>query len=127
MKLEDFDIDFNEWPGAWEGIEEDVEPGERIVKEVFIPYFQFLVESGLTKKTVKRHISNIWLLGGEIIRGLYFEEDGFRDSPALELVLHSVDCGEAPTLPRYHSEDRQRTFDSSCKKLYKFLINIELK
>jgi hypothetical protein len=66
------------------------------------------------------HRDNLWLLGGEIIRDLH-QELRLRRRPAYELVTSAVDGGEGPLLYGCTSEQEQRSFDSTCKKLYKFL------
>lgn len=40
----------------------------------------------------------------------------------MEWVVAAVDGGEGPLLHGYSSESEQRSFDSTCKKLYRFLI-----
>jgi len=59
----------HEWPSSWMGDDRDLAPGEELV-ECFTPFLLHLAQSGLSKKTVQKHIDNLWLLGGEIIRDL---------------------------------------------------------
>ncbi len=121
MKLEDICDDFENWPESWAGDDEDVEPSVRMVNEVFLPFFEQLVDIGLTRKTIRKHIDNIWSLGGEIVRSFYFEEEDLRSKTARELVLMYVTDNEGPLLSHGQSGAEQRSFDSSCKKLFKFL------
>lgn len=67
MKISDICRDFEEWPDSWEGESRDKEYGERICMEMK-PFIEALIEKGLTKETIKRHMDYLWLLGGEIIR-----------------------------------------------------------
>ena len=60
----------------------------------------------------------MWALGGEFIRNLH-SDSSLRKKP-VELVLRQmIEYGE-PLF--YHgSEDQQRSFDSTCRKLRRFL------
>ena len=51
------------------GFEKDLPPGEKLVA-CFRPFLEHLVASGLSRKSVCKHIDNLWVLGGEIIRDL---------------------------------------------------------
>ena len=56
-------------PRSWMGWEKDVPPGEKLVAR-FRPFLEALVVSDLSPKTIQRHVDNLWLLGGDIIRDL---------------------------------------------------------
>ena len=49
------------------GIEKDQPYGQGIL-DVMRPFVDNLIAKGLSKKTIRRHMDNMWLLGGEIIR-----------------------------------------------------------
>ena len=51
------------------GIEKDLPPGEQLVA-YFRPFIEHLASSSLSPKTIRRHVDNLWILGGEIIRDL---------------------------------------------------------
>lgn len=87
---------------------------------MFKPFLLHLLSQGLTRKTFNLHRDNLWLLGGEIIRDLH-EVPALRKRPAQELVISAVEGGEGPLLYGCTSEQEQRSFDSTCKKLYRFL------
>lgn len=108
-----------EWPTKWHYEERDLIPGEDIVA-VFKPFLFHLLEQDLSRKTRNLHRDNLWLLGGELIRELH-ETPKMRKRPAIEWVTAAVDGGEGPLLHGYSSEQEQRSFDSTCKKLYRFL------
>lgn len=112
--------EIDNWPNSWKFDDGDIEIGERIVHNVFIPFFHNLIEAGLSKRTIQRHISNIWLLGGEIIEIVY-EEEEFRKLDELSLVLRFIDDEGGPLSKHNDTEEEMRSFDSSCKKLYKYL------
>src|SRR4051812_17274452 len=68
--------DLAEWPERWMGEEKDLPPGRRLVA-YFLPFLLDLATSGLSKKTIRTHVDNMWLLGGEIVRDLN-EEPSLR-------------------------------------------------
>ena len=37
----------------------------------FRPFLEHLVELELSRKTIRKHVNNLWLLGGEITRDLH--------------------------------------------------------
>lgn len=100
------------------GEEKDLLPGRRLV-EFFTPFLLHLVESGLAKRTIRNHVDNIWVLGGEIIRDVN-EEPRRRKLTAEQLVRKVIDDEGGPLI---HNgwEDEQRSFDSTCRKFYRFL------
>src|SRR6267142_6125824 len=57
------------WPRSWMGWEKDLPPGEKLVA-CFRPFIEHLASSSLSRKTIRKHIDNLWILGGEIIRDL---------------------------------------------------------
>ena len=78
-----------------------------------------LAVSGLSKKTIKKHVDNMWLLGGEIIRDVN-ENPSLRKGTAQMLVLHVIHLDGGPLI---HNgwEDDQRSLDSTCRKFFRFL------
>jgi hypothetical protein len=101
------------------GLEKDLPPGERLVA-CFRPFLEDLASTSLSRKTVRRHIDNLWVLGGEIIRDLH-------DTPSLRRkdmahVLRDVTGDDGgPLIHGGDSEEDQRSFDSTCRKLHRFL------
>jgi len=99
------------------GVEKDVPPGEELVA-CFLPFIESLAFSSLSPKTIRRHIANLWLLGGEIIRDLNFDP-GLRKIPAARLVAKVIHEDGGPLL--YNgTEEEQRSFDATCRKLHRF-------
>lgn len=122
-KITDYCKNTDEWPNSWKREKRDIEVGERILRNIFIPFFRFLIEKQFTKKTIKKHTNNIWLLGGELIDRVEQEEE-LRTLNELELVLKFVDSRGGPYSNHIDSESEMISFDSSCKKLYKYLKSI---
>ncbi|MCW2312072.1 hypothetical protein [Rhodoferax antarcticus] len=111
--------DLATWPRGWCGEERDVIAGEQIVA-VFTPFLLDLLAQGLSRKTRNLHRDNLWLLGGEIIRDIN-ETPKLRKRVVGELVREVVANDEGPLIHGGFSEQEQRSFDSTCKKLNRFL------
>jgi len=115
--------EINKWPNSWEGIREDVEYGHKIVK-LMKPFIKQLLDSSYSPKTTKEHIDNLWLLGGHIIKHInFYEEDRNKDS--LLLLTRFIDSFDGPTISDL-SEYEQISFDRTCRKFYKYLVQNEL-
>ena len=100
------------------GDERDLVPGQMIVL-YFMPFLLHLAGSGLTKKTVQKHVDNLWILGGEIIRDLQ-ETPKLRKKPVGELIDILLE-NDGPLLYHCDSEEQQRSFESTCRKLRRYL------
>ena len=99
------------------GLEKDLPPGEQLIA-IFRPFLEYLAASDLSPKTIQRHVDNTWALGGEFIRDLH-SDSSLRKKPVERLLLQMIEYG-GPVL--YHGgEDEQRSFDSTCRKLRRFL------
>ena len=117
--------DFYEWPEAWMGFDEDIVTGENILKGI-IPFIENLAEQGLSQKTIKSHMDNLWFLGSEIIRAVHFDEDQRKLSP-IELLLEHVSEIGGPYVHQWDPQDKTdrsniKSYDASCRKLYNFLL-----
>ena len=99
------------------GLEKDLPPGEQLIA-LFRPFLEHLAASDLSPGTIQKHVDNVWALGGEFIRDLH-NNPSLRKKP-VDLVLHRMIEYAGPLL--YHGgEDQQRSFDSTCRKLRRFL------
>ena len=112
--------DLDAWPDSWMIDQPDRTMGKAIVT-VLTPFIEHLIKQGLTKSTLKRHIDNLWALGGEIITGINWDES-LRKLPAKDLVINAIDEEGGPLLRNPLNPEDQKPFDSTCKKLYKFLM-----
>lgn len=99
-------------------MEKDLPPGEQLLA-CFRPFIAHLAASSLTPKTIRRHVDNLWRLGGEIIRHLNY--DPFLRKLAAERLLRKVVYEDGGPLLYDGSEDEQRSCDSICRKLHRFL------
>lgn len=117
--------DFYEWPDAWMGFDEDLFTGN-IILQAFAPFIKNLVNEGLSKKTIKGHMENLWFLGSEIIRGVHFDEGQRKLSPKELLLEHVSDAG-GPYVHQWDPKDKTdnnkiRAYDATCRKLYSFIM-----
>ena len=113
--------ELDDWPKAWMGLPSDLELGQRLV-EAMRPFVVALIADGLTIGTVGRHLNGLWLLGGHIVADASDTDD--PDLQALdgrELLLRYIDDESGPLVRHLHTEDDQRQFDSTCRKLHRFL------
>jgi hypothetical protein len=98
----------------------DLLPGQQIVA-CFKPFLRHLLSSNLSAKTLRKHRDNLWLLGGEIIADLH-ERPRLRKRPMAQVVLAALDDEGGPLICHGQlDEQQQRSFDTTCRKLYGFV------
>jgi len=110
--------DFYEWPERWKGFPEDVPYGEGIIA-IYKPFVDELL-SRLSRNTVKRHLDNLWLLGGELIRKINMNPELRKKTP-MDLLLDNVDETGGPYCRHLDSEEEMIAYEATCKRLSKFL------
>jgi hypothetical protein len=110
--------DLQDWPRSWMGFAKDIFPGEKLVA-CFRPFLEHLIGLNLSRKTIRKHVDNLWMLGGEIIRDLN-ETPSLRKVPVEDLLLDVLKEG-GPLLYHSDSEEQQRSFESTCRKFLRFL------
>jgi hypothetical protein len=110
----------DQWPDSWAGVAEDKPFGASLVAELR-PFVIHLQTLGLSRKTVRRHLDNLWVIGCEIIRKLNYEPDLRKTTPR-QLLLDTVAAGEAP-LVRDAGEAGQRSSDATARRLLRFLFS----
>ena len=118
--LEQYCRGLDGWPRSWMGWEKDLPPGEKLVA-CFRPFLEALVASDLSPKTIQKHVDNLWALGGEIIRDLN-QNPSLRKKSIEQILDDRIDDEGGPLVYALESEEsQQRSFDSTCRKLYRFL------
>ena len=101
-------------------MEKDVPPGARLVN-CFRPFIEYLVTSSdLSRKTIQKHVDNLWVLGGEIIRDLNYTPS-LRKKSTRQILSTVIGEDGGPLIHGGNSEEQQRSFDSTCRNLYRFL------
>jgi hypothetical protein len=111
--------DLENWPHSWRFEQRDVAPGQRIV-EFLKPFLLHLLSLGLSRKTLNKHRDNLWILGGELIRVVQ-EDSTLRKWPLQHLILSVLHDVGGPSIYHRTSEEEQRSFDCTCRRLYRFL------
>ena len=101
------------------GLEKDVPPGEKLVA-CFRPFLEHLTSTSLSRKTIRKHVDHLWVLGGEIIRDLH-ETPSLRRKSIEQILFAVIDDEGGPLIHGGSSEEQQRSFDSTCRKLHRFL------
>ena len=99
----------------------DLAPGQQLV-DTFRPFLRHLQALTLSSKTLRKHRDNLWLLGGEIISRLH-ETPRLRKRPALHVVSEAIDDEGGPIISHGSSEEQQLSFDVTCRKFHRFLVN----
>ena len=117
-RIDDYCKDLAEWPRSWMGLPEDLVPGEKMVA-YFRPFLEHLIDLGLSRKTIRKHVDNLWVLGGEMIRDLH-QTPSLRKVPIETLVFQVIQDG-GPILYHNDSEEQERSFESTCSKFRRFL------
>ena len=111
--------DIEEWPESWMIDRPDLATGQAILT-VLEPFIQHMVNQGLSRRTLKRHIDNLGALGGEVISKVNADPSQ-RKLSARSLVLDAIDEEGGPLLNFGYSPETQESLDRTCRKLYRFL------
>ena len=116
--------DLDQWPGSWAYEPLDIPSGLRMV-EYFTPFLRGLLALHRSHQTLRQHRDNIWALGGEVISQLQIDS-GLRRQPIEQLVLTLIGDDGGPLLSHGQSDAAQRSFDATCRKLFRFLTTREI-
>ena len=109
----------DEWPDSWTMQEKDKELGEELVK-IFRELLLALHLQGLAQRTIDRHCSNLWILGGEAVRE-WNTPTLSRDASALQLLQDIVSEEGGPLLRGQLVEGESQAFDATCRRLFRYL------
>ena len=122
--LQSYCPDLDQWPGSWAYEPRDILYGLRMV-ECVKPFLRELLALPLSRKTLRQHRDNIWVLGGEVIRQLQMDS-GARRRSIEQLLFNLIGDDGGPLLSHGQSEAEQRSFDATCRKLFRFLTAPEI-
>lgn len=112
-------LDIDHWPHRWHIEPRDLRPSERML-DVFKPFLFWLLDQGLSRKTLRTHRDHINALGAEIIRRLDLHPE-LRKKPIMRVLTESVGEDGGPLMYPRRTEAEQRAFDSTCRKFHRFL------
>jgi len=117
--LEKWCSDLQNWPQSWAGDQDDVITGEKLT-QVFRGYLLDLISIGRSRKTIKKHATYLWCLGGEIIRDTneYGADSSLSDGG---LLLRYINSDGGLYWPYASSESDLLQYDSVCRMLYKYV------
>ena len=112
------DADIEKWPDSWAGFPRDKKCGH-----AFLPlmkeFIDYLKAQNLSPKTINKHIDNLWLLGGAIIGEINLD-NSMRKLEPLDLIFEvTIEEGG----PMLKDKRGQPSFDATCRKFRKFLID----
>ena len=111
--------DFRKWPQRWKGVSEDVPFGEKII-DILRPFVEDLMVRKYTENTIRKHIDNLWLLGGELVREINMNPE-LRNSDALDVLMKNIGPDGGPLCRHLETEAELASFDTTCRKFFKFL------
>ena len=111
--------DLDEWPESWQVEPPDIVVGQQIV-QVLTPFLIHLLDAGLAKATLRRHRDNLCMLGGELIRRRY-DDDELARLDAKDALLHLIEADEAPLIWPTITEYAQNSLDATARKLNRFM------
>jgi hypothetical protein len=114
-------LDIDQWPHRWRVEDRDLRSGEQMLV-LFKPFLLHLLNLGLARKTLRLHRDHLCALGGEIIRRLH-EDPQLRRRSIERVLADNLEEDGGPLIYPTISEAEQRSFDSTCRKLFRFLLD----
>lgn len=125
QKPADYFDDFLQWPTQWMISDDDLPIGQRLLT-LFEPFIDTLIKEGRSAKTVRNHVAHLKILGAEIVRRLNEGDEDKRTLPPKPLLLAYIEEEYGPLVHQWDpnvraDEAHQRSFDATCRKLYKFI------
>jgi hypothetical protein len=115
-------LDIDHWPSGWSRERRDLLVAERLMS-IFQAFLFYLLDQGLSRKTLLLHRDHIRVLGEEVIRRL---KPDLRRRNMVPVLSVFIDEDGGPVIyPPTDSPD-QRSFDTTCLKLRSFLLDSKL-
>lgn len=114
-------LDIDGWPHSWRVEAGDLRCGEQLL-DIFKPFLFWLLDQPISHKTLRLHRDHLSALGGEIIRQLNLHPN-LRRKPIVSVLFESLGEDGGPLIYPRKSESEQRSFDSTCRKLHRFLLD----
>ena len=111
--------DLDDWPGSWQVEPEDIVVGQQIVRAL-TPFLLHRLDRGLAKATVRRHRNKHWLLGAELIRCRY-DDDELARQDVRDAIRQQIGRDGGPLMWARITESEQDSLDATCRKLNRFV------
>jgi hypothetical protein len=112
--------DLKTWPNSWQIEPGDVAIGQRVVTAL-TPFLLDLLHHGLAGKTLARHRDHLWMLGGEVI-GRRHDDADLCKRPVEDVLFDLIEEEGGPLIWPNITESKQKAFDATCRKLYRFHV-----
>lgn len=113
------------WEDDWH-----IESGDKVLAGKLLPIFEAYLKSlqkkGVAKSTFNRHKSACHAIGGYIIdRVFHYQWDKYKESEQGEdILLRYLDGYDGPLIHQ-DNESWQREVDTTSRKLYTFIKNLD--
>lgn len=107
------------WPESWSVEPRDIAPGKQLLDDGLKPFLLYLLDSGLSRKTLITHRDNLWILGGEMISAFH-DDPSLRKSSVEVWLDNAIGPEGGPLMHEQISERIQQSFDSTCRRFYRF-------
>jgi hypothetical protein len=112
-------LNIDHWPTAWL-----VEPGDLARGQVMVGPFKVFLKDQLqtprSSKTLRVHRDNLHALGGQMIR-IWYDMPYLRKRGIMRMLLEAIGDDGGPIVYPPLTEADQRSFDSTCKLLHRFI------
>jgi hypothetical protein len=113
-------LDIDPWPQAWRVETQDLAPGKLLV-DIFKVFLVHQLSLGRARKTLRLHRDHLFTLGGQIIRILH-EKPLLRRRGIVRVLGEAIDDDGGPIIYPPLTESEQRSFDSTCRLLHRFML-----
>lgn len=94
--LAEYCPDLAQWPQRWQKDEQDITAGQHVV-EFLTPFLLHLLDERLAIKALHRHRDHRWMLGGELIRRRY-EDDQLKKMPVGKAIAELIEEEGGPLI-----------------------------
>jgi hypothetical protein len=113
-------LDIDPWPQAWRVEPQDLTPG-KLMLDIFKVFLIHQLNLGRARKTLRLHRDHLFALGGQLIRLLH-EKPHLRKRGIVRVLAEAIDDDGGPIIYPPLTEPEQRSFDSTCRLLDRFML-----
>jgi hypothetical protein len=113
-------LDIDPWCQAWRVETQDLAPGKLMV-DIFKVFLVHQLSLGRARKTLRMHRDHLFTLGGQIIRLLH-DKPLLRRRGIVRVLGEAIDDDGGPIIYPPLTESEQRSFDSTCRLLHRFML-----
>ena len=113
-------LDIDHWPQAWRVEPQDLVPG-KLMLGIFKVFLIHQLRLGRSRKTLRLHRDHLFALGGQLIRLLH-EKPNLRKRGIVRVLAVAIDDDGGPIVYPPLTESEQRSFDSTCRLLHRFML-----